>query len=213
MDIMDRNQDRKDEKRKALSLYVQAAALVTGALCGVCMMMEHGHRLLGAVTASSAAVGGAALVNATRYKRLALPGDNAKIAAALVVEDIEPAKQQATATAAPAPVCTEPTSSAVAAVEPNADVASLCVLLYDELDQNIAFFDEEKRHLAEHVMARLEDILTAAGAEAIRDETLYNRLRHQPDKIVSNGTAIAATLSPGFALGRKVLRRARVRIA
>lgn len=213
MDTMDRNQDRKEEKRKVLSLYVQAAALVTGALCGVCVMMEHGHRLLGAVTAGSAAVAGAALVNAIRCKCLNLPGDNAEIAAASIVEGIAPEKQQIAATVDPVPACTEPTFSTVAATEPNADVASLCVLLYDELDQNIAFFDEEKRHLAEHVMARIEDILTAAGAVAIRDETTYNRLRHQPDKIVNNGAAIAATLSPGFALGRRVLRRARVHIA
>jgi molecular chaperone GrpE (heat shock protein) len=91
-------------------------------------------------------------------------------------------------------------------------VAISCVLLFDELDRNLESFDQERRSLAEHVMARLGEILSAAGVQTIDGEATFDRRRHQPDKATTTDARIAETLSPGFALGQRVLRRARVRI-
>jgi hypothetical protein len=52
--------------------------------------------------------------------------------------------------------------------------------------------------------------------ETICSDATFDRLRHQPDHTrpgITQGAAIAQTLSPGFAVGRRVLRRARVRLA
>jgi molecular chaperone GrpE (heat shock protein) len=92
-------------------------------------------------------------------------------------------------------------------------IAESCVRLFDELDKNMGDFDQGKRELAEHIMARIEVILESAGVEAINGETEFDRTRHEPDKAVSDGAEIAETITPGFSLGRRVLRRARVRIA
>jgi len=92
-------------------------------------------------------------------------------------------------------------------------VAECCVRLFDELDKNMEDFDQGKRELAEHVMARIEVILESAGVEAIEGEVAFDRMRHEPDKSTANGAEIAETISPGFSLGQRVLRRARVRIA
>jgi hypothetical protein len=91
-------------------------------------------------------------------------------------------------------------------------IAESCVRLFDELDRNMADFDQGRRQLAEHVKVRIEVILESAGVEAIKGEVAFDRMRHEPDKSTTNGAEIAETISPGFSLGRRVLRRARVRI-
>ena len=95
------------------------------------------------------------------------------------------------------------------------ELAEGCVEVIDELDQNADGFDEPRRDLAEHVMLRLEEVLERSGVEVIVDDPVFDRARHRPvpsDGAASTGATISETLSPGFAVGRRVLRRARVRV-
>lgn len=90
-----------------------------------------------------------------------------------------------------------------------------CVGLYDELDRHFASLDPECRALAEHVLLRLQEILGRSNVEVIAGEAIFDRHRHQPEQTetrVMPGAVIAETLRPGFAVGHRVLRRARVRL-
>ncbi len=87
-----------------------------------------------------------------------------------------------------------------------------CVELVEELDRAQGSFEPARRELVDHVLMRLGEILTQPGVEVIRGEQTFLRDRHQADRRARAGDAIAETLSPGFAIGRRVLRRARVRL-
>jgi len=90
-----------------------------------------------------------------------------------------------------------------------------CVEVVDELDRHMNTFDAPRREVAEHVVLRMEEVLERSGVEVISNEPTFDRGRHQPvgaSATASPGAAIAETLSPGFAIGRRVLRRARVRV-
>jgi molecular chaperone GrpE (heat shock protein) len=90
-----------------------------------------------------------------------------------------------------------------------------CVDVVDELDEHMSSFDAPRREVAGHVIVRLEEILGRSGVEIISDDATFDRVRHKPDPTnaeTDNGAAIHQTLSPGFALGSRVLRRARVRV-
>ena len=87
--------------------------------------------------------------------------------------------------------------------------------LIDELDRHRAELDPSGRALADHVTARLEEVLLRAGVEVIEADTRFDRLRHAPLGSGADskpGAAIAEVVSPGFAIGRRVLRRAQVRL-
>jgi hypothetical protein len=91
-----------------------------------------------------------------------------------------------------------------------------CVELVDELDHQQEKLDPPRRDLADHMMCRLQEILERAGVQTIVDEPVFDRRRHQPARAGSRaepGLPIAETLSPGFAVGIRILRRARVQIA
>jgi hypothetical protein len=91
-----------------------------------------------------------------------------------------------------------------------------CVELYDQLDRNRGRFDRAGRELTDHVTYRLQEILDRCGVELIAGEMTFDYTRHQPEQTTASvavGAPIAETLSPGFSLGRRVLRRARVRLA
>lgn len=91
-----------------------------------------------------------------------------------------------------------------------------CVELFDELAQLKASFDPARQELIEHVTARLEEILVRSNVSLIDDDATFDRNRHQPERKglhVSPRAAIGETLSPGFAVGRRVLRRAIVKIS
>ncbi len=88
--------------------------------------------------------------------------------------------------------------------------------LVNDLDRQKAAFDSSGKQLADYVMARLQELLERSGVETIITDRHFDRDRHQPERggaNVSPGALIAETLSPGFAVGRRVLRRARVRLA
>jgi hypothetical protein len=90
-----------------------------------------------------------------------------------------------------------------------------CVEVVDELDGHMDSFDETRREVAGHVILRLEEILGRSGVEIISNDAVFDRARHKPDAnhaAPRNGAAIRETLSPGFAVGPRVMRRARVRV-
>jgi hypothetical protein len=90
-----------------------------------------------------------------------------------------------------------------------------CVEVVDDLDEHMDSFDTPRREVAGHVILRLEDILERSGVEVISNDAIFDRARHKPDADHSgtgNGAAVRETLSPGFAVGPRVLRRARVQL-
>jgi molecular chaperone GrpE (heat shock protein) len=90
-----------------------------------------------------------------------------------------------------------------------------CVEMVDELDEHMGSFDAPRREVAGHVILRLEEILGRSGVEIISNEATFNRARHKPDadhSSTDNGATVDETLSSGFAVGPRVLRRARVRL-
>ncbi len=90
-----------------------------------------------------------------------------------------------------------------------------CVEVVDELDEHMDSFDAPRREVAGHVILRLEEILGRSGVEIISNDAVFDRARHKPDADhtgTDNGAAVRGTLSPGFAVGSRVLRRARVRV-
>ncbi len=90
-----------------------------------------------------------------------------------------------------------------------------CVEVVDELDEHMGSFDAPRREVAGHVLLRLEEILGRSGVEIISNDTVFDRARHKPDEehaATDNGAAVRETLSPGFVVGPRVLRRARVQL-
>ena len=91
-----------------------------------------------------------------------------------------------------------------------------CVEMVDELDEHMESFDAPRREVAGHVILRLEEILGRSGVEIISNDTIFDRARHKPDAdhcALDNGATVGETLSSGFAVGPRVLRRARVRLS
>jgi molecular chaperone GrpE (heat shock protein) len=66
--------------------------------------------------------------------------------------------------------------------------------------------------VAEHVMCRLQEILERCGVQPISDEGDFDRNRHQSAGKALAGATVAETLSPGFQVGVRILRRARVQV-
>jgi molecular chaperone GrpE (heat shock protein) len=90
-----------------------------------------------------------------------------------------------------------------------------CVDLFDELERLHAHLDPGRQEMADHVAYRLRDILERSGLSVISDDQSFDRSRHEADPAdqqVESGARIAETVSPGFAAGRRVFRRARVRL-
>jgi len=90
-----------------------------------------------------------------------------------------------------------------------------CVEVVDELDEHMGSFDAPRREVAGHVLLRLEEILGRSGVGIISNDTVFDRARHKPDAdhaATDNGAVVRETLSPGFVVGPRVLRRARVQL-
>jgi len=90
-----------------------------------------------------------------------------------------------------------------------------CVGVVDEIDEHMGSFDVPRREVAGHVMLRLEEILGRSGVEIISNDAIFERTRHKPDadhSAADDGAVVRETLSPGFAVGPRVIRRARVRL-
>lgn len=90
-----------------------------------------------------------------------------------------------------------------------------CVDIFDELD---GLFPESdpRQETAVHVMYRLQEILSRSGVEIISQVPTFDINRHvtePPDMEMRPGTTITEVISPGFAVGRRVIRLAHVRVA
>ena len=91
-----------------------------------------------------------------------------------------------------------------------------CVSLFDEIDRLRPDLDMSGQDLAEHLGSRLQEILQRSGVTIIAEDATFDRRRHLPESAeseVADGTPILATQSPGFAVGRRIFRRARVKLA
>jgi hypothetical protein len=87
--------------------------------------------------------------------------------------------------------------------------------LVDELDRGRDRWGREQQVLADHVVFRIAEILQRSEVEIISGDEPYDRNRHAAVGSVSGraaGAVITETVSPGFAVGHRVLRRARVRL-
>lgn len=94
-------------------------------------------------------------------------------------------------------------------------LAGACVELFAELDRYQADFDPPRREVAEHVCNRLREILARNGVDLIDADGAFDCNLHEPDPAgirPKPGAATARVISPGFQIGRRVLRRARVEI-
>jgi hypothetical protein len=99
--------------------------------------------------------------------------------------------------------------------KPWLDLVEEIVLLFDELEQSADKMEPQGRAIALHVCDRLREILERSGVEVIANDSTFDLMRHRPEPAVASvpaGSPIQETLSPGFAVGRRVLRRAIVRI-
>ena len=90
-----------------------------------------------------------------------------------------------------------------------------CVLLFDELDRLRPGLEASTQDFADHVASRVQEILERCGATIISGDLTFDHRRHQQettDPLIADGSPIAETQSPGFAVGRRVFRRARVKL-
>src|SRR5262245_155862 len=92
-------------------------------------------------------------------------------------------------------------------------LAEECVALIDEFDRLMPDFGPQQREVADHAVSRLREILERSGVEPIDGDAAFDRHHHRPDcGSAVAGDHVVETLSPGFRIGPRVLRRARVRI-
>jgi hypothetical protein len=100
--------------------------------------------------------------------------------------------------------------------KPLMNLVEECVSLFDELERLRPSLDTSSQDFADHLGCRLQEILERSDVTIITGESAFDRHRHQhasPDATVADGTPIAETQSPGFAVGRRVFRRAHVKVA
>lgn len=92
-------------------------------------------------------------------------------------------------------------------------LAQGCANLFDEL-AGLFPASDPRQETANHVMYRLREILSRSGVEIIFDDRTYDAYRHQlesPNTETRTGTPIKI-VSPGFAIGRLVLRLAQAQV-
>lgn len=91
-----------------------------------------------------------------------------------------------------------------------------CITLFDALETQSAGMDSLRQEVAGYTCSQLEEILERCGVSLISGDTAFDERRHRPSpaiRRVASGVRIEETLSPGFVVGPRVLRRARVRLA
>jgi GrpE len=94
-------------------------------------------------------------------------------------------------------------------------LAEGCTELFNELDGRYPPSDA-RYEVANHTLHRLQVVLRRSGVEMLIRDRAYDPKRHQlvpPDPAVPPGTSLARVISPGFAIGSRVLRPAKVQIA
>jgi molecular chaperone GrpE (heat shock protein) len=91
-----------------------------------------------------------------------------------------------------------------------------CVNLIDELDRLRPSLEPTSQDFADHLGCRIQELLERSAVTIIAGDLTFDRHRHQTESIAgtsTDGARIEETQSPGFALGRRVFRRARVKLA
>jgi len=99
--------------------------------------------------------------------------------------------------------------------EPWMKLAGECADLFDEIDRHQESLDPAGREMAEHISLRLQEILQRCGVELIDRDGTFQRTLHQPvgPGIDPGAEEVRArVISPGFRVGRRILRRARVQL-
>lgn len=95
------------------------------------------------------------------------------------------------------------------------NLAEACVELFSELESYQTEFDPPRREVAEHVCDRLREILVRSEVGLIEADGVFDRNFHE---FVSCGAppqtdgASVRVLTPGFHIGRRILRRAHVEL-
>jgi hypothetical protein len=88
------------------------------------------------------------------------------------------------------------------------------VNLLDEFEHEAESLEGPAKAIAEHAAALVVELLERADVDVIANDTVYDATRHRLCGTAgrpADGTEITATLSPGFAIEARVLRRAVVR--
>ena len=91
-----------------------------------------------------------------------------------------------------------------------------CVSLFDELDRLRPSLELAAQDFADHMGCRIQEVLERSGVTIIAEDLTFDRRRHQSEPTAEtpmDGATIGETQSPGFAVGRRVFRRARVKLA
>lgn len=90
-----------------------------------------------------------------------------------------------------------------------------CTELYSEIADRLPCYDPNQLNLAHHVLDRLLEILERNGVTIISGDHLFDRTRHATEggsRDVPADSPILATISPGFAIEKRVLRKAVVKV-
>lgn len=90
-----------------------------------------------------------------------------------------------------------------------------CTELYSEIADRLPCYDSNQLNLAHHVLDRLLEILERNGVTIISGDHVFDRTRHTTEGRpldVPADSPILATISPGFAIEKRVLRKAVVKI-
>jgi len=92
-------------------------------------------------------------------------------------------------------------------------LAEECVSLYDEMFCLSSEVSPESKEMLLHLMIRIQQTLERSDVEVTEDVRSFDRLRHKDvgKSMPADGTPVVATLSPGYSVGRKVLRKAIVK--
>lgn len=87
------------------------------------------------------------------------------------------------------------------------------VSLFDQLEAGQSTLRPDQRAICEHLLSQLSEILERNGVTLIENESAFDPRRHRfiTGGTAMVGTAIEETVSPGFLVGSRVLRRAKVR--
>lgn len=99
--------------------------------------------------------------------------------------------------------------------DPNLSLVEDIVGLLDELERHGSSASADAREWWEHLRLRLEEILQRSGLQPIANDSIFDRMRHQPespDPRIESGDVIVETVRIGLTLGPRVIRRALVRV-
>lgn len=99
--------------------------------------------------------------------------------------------------------------------QPYMALAHQCRDMLQELDRMAHLVpDASTRSFIEQQQSRIAEALFLSGATPIAEESTFNLLRHEPAEggVITNGTPIAETLTPGIEIEGQVLVKAKVKL-